>query len=60
MEMSLGETAKLEISSDFGYGKAGAGSVIPADADLVFEVELLKINALAAGWQDAKPCCSIS
>ena len=44
MQMSIGEKAKLLISSDFGYGAQGAGGVIPPNADLVFEVELLAIN----------------
>jgi FK506-binding protein 1 len=44
MGMSLGEKAILNISSDFGYGEAGAGGVIPPNADLVFEVELLGIG----------------
>eukprot|EP01064_Diplonema_japonicum_P027355 TRINITY_DN393_c0_g1_i2.p2 TRINITY_DN393_c0_g1~~TRINITY_DN393_c0_g1_i2.p2 ORF type:complete len:109 (+),score=24.97 TRINITY_DN393_c0_g1_i2:55-381(+) len=44
MQMSLGEKAILKISSDFGYGARGAGGVIPPNADLNFEVELLKIN----------------
>ena len=43
-QMSLGEKAILKISSDYGYGARGAGGVIPPDADLNFEVELLKIN----------------
>jgi len=42
--MSLGEKALLEITSDYGYGTRGAGGVIPPNADLVFEVELLGIN----------------
>ncbi|CAE8626430.1 unnamed protein product [Polarella glacialis] len=42
--MSLGETALLTISSDYAYGVRGAGGSIPADTDLVFEVELLKIS----------------
>jgi FK506-binding protein 1 len=45
MRMSLGEKAKLVIPSDMGYGARGAaGGKIPPNADLIFEVELLKIN----------------
>eukprot|EP00586_Coscinodiscus_wailesii_P022759 CAMPEP_0172493556 /NCGR_PEP_ID=MMETSP1066-20121228/24993_1 /TAXON_ID=671091 /ORGANISM="Coscinodiscus wailesii, Strain CCMP2513" /LENGTH=125 /DNA_ID=CAMNT_0013263773 /DNA_START=106 /DNA_END=483 /DNA_ORIENTATION=- len=44
MQMSLGEKAKLAITSDYGYGPAGAGGVIPPNADLNFEVDLLAIN----------------
>mmetsp|Transcript_32664 Transcript_32664/g.77666 ORF Transcript_32664/g.77666 Transcript_32664/m.77666 type:complete len:110 (+) Transcript_32664:67-396(+) len=42
--MSLGEKAILRMTSDYGYGSQGAGGVIPPNADLTFEVELLKIN----------------
>eukprot|EP00913_Durusdinium_trenchii_P029169 g27345.t1 len=44
MQMSLGEKARLDITSDFAYGRQGAGDVIPPNTDLVFEVELLAIN----------------
>jgi FK506-binding protein 1 len=44
LQMSLGEKAKLSIPSALGYGENGAGAAIPPNADLVFEVELLKIN----------------
>eukprot|EP01061_Rhynchopus_euleeides_P037587 TRINITY_DN641_c0_g1_i1.p2 TRINITY_DN641_c0_g1~~TRINITY_DN641_c0_g1_i1.p2 ORF type:complete len:110 (+),score=53.90 TRINITY_DN641_c0_g1_i1:56-385(+) len=44
MQMSVGEKAVLKLTSDFGYGARGAGGVIPPNADLNFEVELLKIN----------------
>lgn len=42
--MSLGEKAKLNISYDFAYGEKGHPAGIPPKADLIFEVELLKIN----------------
>ncbi|KAL6904117.1 fkbp-type peptidyl-prolyl cis-trans isomerase [Trichoderma evansii] len=42
-EMKVGEKARLDITSDFGYGARGAGKVIPPNADLIFDVELLKI-----------------
>merc|ERR1711907_404103 len=44
IQMSLGQRATLKITSDFGYGARGAGGVIPPNADLVFDVELLQIN----------------
>ena len=44
--MPLGEKARLRIPSELGYGKRGAGSAIPPNADLVFEVELLKVEGL--------------
>ncbi|KAF5355896.1 hypothetical protein D9756_004353 [Leucocoprinus leucothites] len=43
-QLSLGEKARLIITSDYGYGGGGYPPVIPAHADLIFEVELLKIN----------------
>ena len=42
--MKVGGKRKLIIPSELGYGKKGAGKVIPADAELTFEVELLKIK----------------
>mmetsp|Transcript_13147 Transcript_13147/g.30730 ORF Transcript_13147/g.30730 Transcript_13147/m.30730 type:complete len:129 (-) Transcript_13147:64-450(-) len=45
IQMSLGEKATLQITSDFGYGPQGAGGVIPPNADLNFEVELLAIGS---------------
>ena len=43
VKMSLGEKATLKMTPDFGYGAAGAGGVIPPNADLTFEVELPNI-----------------
>merc|ERR1719253_2016048 len=44
VKMSLGERAILHVPSAMGYGAAGAGGVIPPNADLDFDVELLTIN----------------
>jgi len=43
ISMKVDEKRRLFIPSDLGYGARGAGSVIPPDADLIFDVELLQI-----------------
>ena len=42
--LNVGDKARLVIPSDLGYGSAGAGGVIPADAILVFDVELMDVK----------------
>ncbi|KAG8712914.1 FK506 binding protein proline rotamase rapamycin-binding protein [Ceratobasidium sp. 395] len=44
-QLSLGEKAKLTITPDYGYGARGHPPVIPGNATLCFEVELLHIES---------------
>lgn len=50
MQMQLGEKALLKVSSDYGYGEEGMPGMVPPNADLEFEVELLQ-----AGDDKASP-----
>jgi len=42
--LQVGDKARFVIPSDLAYGSAGAGGVIPPDATLIFDVELMKVG----------------
>ncbi|CAK1543617.1 unnamed protein product [Leptosia nina] len=42
-KMCVGERARLTCSPDFAYGSRGHPGVIPPNATLIFDVELLKV-----------------
>ncbi len=42
--MKVGGKRRLIVPADLGYGQQGAGSVVPPDATLRYEIELLSVR----------------
>lgn len=42
--MCIGEQRKIQIPSDLAYGERGIPGVIPKNADMIFDVEMVDIN----------------
>jgi len=45
---SVGSKGTLYVPSELGYGRTGAGKVIPPNTDLIFEIEVLEVMDIDA------------
>ena len=46
MRMVENEKATWFIPAELGYGAAGAGGIIPPDADLIYEIDLMEVHEM--------------
>ena len=55
VQLRKGQKATLTCPPEFAYGEKGAGSVIPPNATLIFDVEVVSFSTKEAGTWTA--CC---
>ncbi|KAI3364529.1 hypothetical protein L3Q82_011313 [Scortum barcoo] len=58
-QMSLGQRAKITCTPDMAYGATGHPGVIPPNATLIFDVELLKLEFVLLNALNDVATCSI-
>ena len=51
-QLSKGMKARLLCPPEYAYGSSGAGRIIPPDASLLFDVELVDINPVSEAAQN--------
>jgi peptidylprolyl isomerase len=44
LQIPEGGTARVTVPPELGYGERGAGDVVPPDATLIYEVEIVEVN----------------
>lgn len=50
--MKVGQTAFVMVPPEMGYGKEGAGEMVPPNATLLFKIEVLEIVSDDSGAVD--------
>eukprot|EP00929_Paragymnodinium_shiwhaense_P108753 TRINITY_DN75089_c0_g1_i1.p1 TRINITY_DN75089_c0_g1~~TRINITY_DN75089_c0_g1_i1.p1 ORF type:complete len:212 (-),score=58.69 TRINITY_DN75089_c0_g1_i1:626-1261(-) len=58
-EMTLGEKARIHVPAAFAFGAQGLENIVPPNADVLYEVQLLAVNGEWAAGQKRPLWCSL-